>query len=558
MRSIDWKRLAYLGLLTLFAFLYLHPNPFGNQPNAVFDENLFITSALGALSKPTLPGWDFTAGGSYYGGPIVYVVTLMIGAMAAWATVAFHSVQLAQTWLLLHTGDLMETTRLANAGFVLAAACGLAALATRLKRSSPGAERALYLLAGLLFSNSMFVTLTQTGKVWILQILLDLAAACAVFRFETLKRAGAEPERAPYARILLWTTFLAFLQNEPGVVTGVWILYALYLGHLDLRAVLAALKRDALPMIAVAVTQISFFARFFKTMFDHGHLTNAAKAAFVLPDGSIDWAMQIRWPLERLPQIQPLVVPFLIVIIALIVLRFRKGRQAPDRWHLVLVAHPVLTYLYYHVVVFHFGNSARYLLPFSVACCLTVAFLPMPRRLQKAAIVIAWSFAAIICAKTAWLYWQPSSEQRVVDFFDGAPNRPGTLISVEGTRLELPLNVATLEAVQGTSADTRRYGLLRGRSADVVRLSGFAPLVWRGTTESAAFTSAASSSSEIWEVKEGCERRCTTLETSTGACFGFNDGACETGPTFVHEGENYHGIFTAKELGSTYFARRVK
>src|SRR3989344_1575173 len=67
-----------VGFFVFLAFGVLNPNPYGNNPDIVGDESYFLSTALFSIEKMTLPGWEFTPSGAYYGGPQTYVDTFVL------------------------------------------------------------------------------------------------------------------------------------------------------------------------------------------------------------------------------------------------------------------------------------------------------------------------------------------------------------------------------------------------------------------------------------------------------------------------------------------------
>ncbi len=119
------NKLKYIllgGFFIFTAFAILYPNPFGNNPDIIADESYFLTSSLAAIEKITLPGWEFSKSGNYYGGTQTYIdyVALIpvLGAVAA-----FHGFSISATklWVALNTGELLHILRIVNGLLALGA-----------------------------------------------------------------------------------------------------------------------------------------------------------------------------------------------------------------------------------------------------------------------------------------------------------------------------------------------------------------------------------------------------------------------------------------------------
>ncbi|HEY4514292.1 MAG TPA: hypothetical protein VJH69_03110, partial [Candidatus Paceibacterota bacterium] len=72
------KKAVLVALFIFIAFGILYPNPYGNNPDIIPDESYFLSTSLFAFEKMTLPGWEFTPSGAYYGGPQTYLDALVL------------------------------------------------------------------------------------------------------------------------------------------------------------------------------------------------------------------------------------------------------------------------------------------------------------------------------------------------------------------------------------------------------------------------------------------------------------------------------------------------
>ncbi len=119
------KTFLIIFFFIVIPILVFNPNPFGNSPDAVGDESLFLTSALSAIKHKTLPGWEFSASGSFYGGIQVYLDTLILIPAIAILRLYTGDALLTQLTVALHTGELLHLLRIVN-GLVLLTLIGAA------------------------------------------------------------------------------------------------------------------------------------------------------------------------------------------------------------------------------------------------------------------------------------------------------------------------------------------------------------------------------------------------------------------------------------------------
>lgn len=146
-----------LGLFVFIAFAVLAPNPFGNNPDIIADESYFLTSSLSAIEKVTLPGWEFSKSGNYYGGVQTYIDTVvMIPVLGAVMAASNFSVLATKMWVALHTGELLHILRLVNGVIAL---CAILFCFLLFKKRKIPRELAipLTLFLFLLLSNVVFI-----------------------------------------------------------------------------------------------------------------------------------------------------------------------------------------------------------------------------------------------------------------------------------------------------------------------------------------------------------------------------------------------------------------
>ena len=151
-----FKKILPLVLFLFIALGILYPNPYGNNPDIVLDESYFLTSALSAIEKHTLPGWEFSVSGAYYGGVQAYIDTLAVApAIAVVFALSGFSLTATKIWVALNTGELLHILRLVSGVLALA---GLLACFFYFRRKNIPRELALTLalFLFLVLSNVFF------------------------------------------------------------------------------------------------------------------------------------------------------------------------------------------------------------------------------------------------------------------------------------------------------------------------------------------------------------------------------------------------------------------
>ena len=119
------KYYLFIGLFIFIAIAVLYPNPFGNNPDIIADESYFLTSSLSAIEKTTLPGWEFSQSGNYYGGVQTYIdYVVLIPVLGVVMAFSHFSVASTKLWVALNTGELLHILRIVNG---LLALCAIAA-----------------------------------------------------------------------------------------------------------------------------------------------------------------------------------------------------------------------------------------------------------------------------------------------------------------------------------------------------------------------------------------------------------------------------------------------
>lgn len=531
-----------IAVILLLLPLYVHPNPYGNQTGVINDEGYFQTSVFLAFSHRTLPGFDFSVGGAYYGGLTTYLLAVALLPVIGITTIAKGSFVGMEIYLAEHSGDLLQLTRFVTALTVLAAAMIL----LKTTKNEERAELDGLLLIGLLIADPLFVALSQTGKVWTIQLLFEMAAATTVVLQEHARLAGrTQWTPSVLVAILAWCGLLASIQNPFGIATFFWLFAAWRLGHFTMRDMGLFLFKQWGLIAAALILQASFFWRFGKSLIPLGSFASPIASSFTLPDGRTDWLLQLIWPVEMLMKDAPLLLTGLASA-AICILLMGKRFGAERRLTLVLAVYPLFVYLFYHVI-FRFGRAPRYILPLAVACSLSLAFLPKPKRFTNVLLACAWILAIGVATKTAILYWLPSSERQVVDFFSALPaDKVNDVINRTG-RIELPMN---RRSIANAGVDLpERLRFIAAHLTSSLDADRFTPVV----LPMSATTTDESGMPDVWSIDIGCDRRCVASEK--GTCIDFNVNECKHDWDFVQEGPTLRGLFMTQTLGYPYSVR---
>src|SRR3990167_6317114 len=232
------KNLLLVGLFLFLAAGVLFPNPYGNNPDIVGDESYFLSTALFSIEKMTLPGWEFSPSGAYYGGPQTYIDTLvLVPGLGGVVAASDFSVMAAKIWVAINTGELLHILRLVG---------GIAALGTILffffyfkKRDIPRPlALTLTLFLFLLLSNVLVIEFLHTAKMWVFYIIFVAAMSALFIAQEYYLAHQSEPfiSKNRYIALFLWSGILTFFQSWVGVFSiALLVLYALLLRHFSFR-----------------------------------------------------------------------------------------------------------------------------------------------------------------------------------------------------------------------------------------------------------------------------------------------------------------------------------
>lgn len=558
--------LLVLGILIAIP-LFINPNPFGNNTLMVGDEAYFLSSAVSAIAHHTLPGWDFSIGGAYYGGVLTYLVTVAAFFYLGFVFIVFHSFNAAQGFISANYGDLLHVVRLVNGVSVLAC---LASLVLFLKRrdhwrvfGSLGV-----LIAAAAFGNPLFVLAFHTGKVWTISALCLLIAGTFVIFQEFSLQHRHEPliAKRTYTAWLLWLSFLSFLQSPTTIHVIFWLFLAWFLGHTDLTEIWAVVKKQWIFVLLVASTQVSFIVRVVQLTLGVATPESLNGTTFLLPNGSPDLVKKYVWPFQALLESHPLLLVALVGLFVFACFMAIRAKEAKTREKSLII---LLFSLIYPAIIYladfqfaGFSRAPRYVIMFSLGCAMVMSLLSTLLT-DKARWRLAVPFvlvALVVLTKVMFLFWAPSSEQSVYAFFRDQHNTTSTFIIIESNRVELPLNQTSFAYNGEKITALRRNALLMEHSDLLERFVSFKPVV----TYSSSRTFDASGQPlvppgilQTWTVSD-CEKPCSVDEKANGSCIAYNEAQCRVEYGSPQTVSTLSDLFLSDQIGNAYFIRQTK
>ena len=554
----------FVVLLLFIAIATLNPDPFGNNPDIIGDESYFLTSSLNSIEKGTLPGWEFSSSGNYYGGVQTYIDSVVLVPVLGVVFAANHfSIVDTKMQIALHTGDLLAVLRFVN-GLLFVAFCGFFLFYfARRKIPSPLGQRLLFLLF-LLLGNSLIIGFVHTAKVWTLYMILDIAVGALFIAQEYYLAHEQKPfiKKDIYLALMVWAAAAAFFQNYVGVFPIIlWIAYAILLKHITVHEVWDYVIRRWCWFVALFALNLSFM---YRAAFVKGHTVwwDPGVVAVMTKNGGIDWFHRLYDPIVYAIGSQPLV---LLSVVGLIVALFLM-RRAISRKRLYLViacVHPILIFIVFHALL-GFSLFPRYSLPLTIALSFAVVMLIGEIRfLRLAGLVISGVLAAIVMIHAVQLYWKPSSDVILTNTIATEYNSPHNVFIFDAlwpaaTRMSLPLNSVSLPLLNERHQSMSRYQFLLQHLDAVDQFVSFKPIVLipDTTDEKIAYLSQFTSPRyTVWDITTSCEALCTDKETQGGTCFELNTEACGAFPQDIHMLSDF---LSYTQLGSAYVVRQIK
>jgi hypothetical protein len=549
----------------VFLFLVvatINPNPFGNNPDSIGDESYFLTSSLSAIQKFTLPGWEFSGSGNYYGGVQTYIDTIVLVPVIG-ILFLFHGFSLFQTQLTvaLHTGELLAGLRFVNS--LLVVLCLASFFYIFKKRKIPRwlAIEFLFLVL-LLYSNSLVVGFIHTAKVWVLYLLLDVSIGIIFLIQEYYLAHFNKPfiEKKKYVMLFLWAALFSLFQNYVGVVPIVlWIVYALVLKHITLRDIFDHLKKYWYLFIAFALLQISFVYRaiFVKNhtgWWDPGQVSTTT-------DNSVDWFHRLHDPIIYAFKSQPLVLIYLFAFCVTIGFLIAKRKSvSTDRKKLLLLlacVHPLIIYVFFHAIL-GFSLFPRYSLPLTIALSFSIVILLAQWRYL---LMVGIGASAVMCLfiniHSISLYWKTSSDVVLTELVQKNYNNEQTLFIVDPSawRLSLPLNPTSLQLLNARRKSMSRYQFQLEHLDAVAAQSTFKAVVVMPDSpqEEATYLEQAYKYREVWKIDTNLV--CSIPEFLQGSCIVINPQSYGKTPQEINMLKDF---LSFDALGNTYIMRKIQ
>lgn len=560
---MHFRRLALPALISLaLAPLFLSPNPFGNLPLGMVDEEVFVRTALSALSNATIPALDTPGAGfaAPYGAVMVYLLYIVLAPaylLAAYGLGSWHDAYLA---LAARTGDLIQLARWIDGAAVLALVT--ICIVVALRSLSARLRVQLLLFVTLLLGNAAFLSLAHTGKMWLLQVVFEATAGLLCIARETYG------DRHPilgryYVRALIIIAALAASQSFMGLLASLPLVYAIYLRHTSTQDIWRATVSLSPWLILILLLQYATLSEGLRVT-QHA----AAGVTHITGGNSIGFAARAIWPWEALALAAPTTLIAYVVALALWS-RQTTAMRTDRRLHIALI-HPLIYYVLYFLV-FGFEHLLRYIVPLSLAMALaTVLIAPHNTKVARMLLAFAGASALVISVLTATFWWQRSSDDVIMQGLLESPrlNAPNTLLIIEPIQLS---QIARYS--EPNNEHTARIVLTHATRTDAARFDA----QWRDMVfVRAVMTSGRTLYSSVQIVPGGrelprvarpaittyvitdrCERRCTEDEVVGNVCLPINAARCDIDPLFVDDIYTVPALFQLPALGRPYFVRRL-
>lgn len=567
--SYVMKTLKYAILVGLFmftAFAFLSPNPFGNNPDIIADESYFLTSSLSAIEKTTLPGWEFSQSGNYYGGVQTYIdYAVMIPALGVILVRSGFSVIQAKLWVALNTGELLHLLRLVNGLLALGAIAACYFYFS--KRNIPcRLSLTLNLFLFLLLSNVLVIQFLHTAKVWSVYIIITSVISALFVANEYYISNLGEPfiRKERFVAFLVWGSVFLFFQNYVGAISIFLIaLYALLLKQIEIRDILTHLKKYWYLIILFALTQISFI---YRAIFLNWLTGSFSQISVKTAENNIDWAVRIYSPLIFTFKSHPLsVVLFVTGIITLIFIYF-SGKsffagERKKRYLLIALVHPFLVYLIFHIGI-GFNYSIRYAIFMTLALSFSATILLGETKLvlAKIAMVCSATLFLVIGIHSIGLYWKPSSETELLKKIETSYNSSNNIFieTPDALHLTLPVNADSLSLLNEKRRSMGRFQFLLQNQNLLRDNISFKPLTLITYNEKElgnALERFQKGTSSVWVIASKCSNLCSKIEFESKTCFEVHTDACEGGP---QEPNSLSFFLSSKQLGNSYIVRKIR
>lgn len=565
MRSIK-KLPIILAVFALFIVpTFISPNPYGDNPDAIADESYFLTSSLSAIEKKTLPGWEFSPSGNYYGGAQTYIDTIvMLPTLGFIMAMNNFSIVDTKMWVALNTGDLLHVLRTINGLLALFTIVGGYLYFSR-KKIPQELSNTLLLFLFLLMSNVLVVQFFHTAKVWTLYILIT-AIISALFIANEYYRTHFNETLIPksrFATILIWGSIIMFFQTYVGAISIFLILmYALLLNHLKIQHVIAHLKKYWYLIALFTLTQISFI---YRAIFINWASGSFSEISAMTAERGVDWSQRIINPLIFTLKSHPLAVLLFTLGAIGIMVGVRKKTLLLDAQKKLYVGialmHPFIVYLIFHIGI-GFSLAPRYgiFMTLAISFSTTILLGMLNKTIIKIAIALCALLYVIIGFHAITLYWNPSSETILLQKIEKDYNSPKNVFAQgsDAVRLTLPVNTESLDALGEKRKNMGRFSFMLNH-ADLVREKvSFKPVTivtYNNAEMRDAIARFTSEDKSVWVISTQCSAMCTEREVAEGSCFAVSARSCGMYPNEINELPVFLSI---KQLGYAYIARLVQ
>ncbi|MFA6077827.1 MAG: hypothetical protein WC724_02275 [Candidatus Paceibacterota bacterium] len=560
------KNILLGGFFVFIVFVFLYPNPFGNNPDIIADESYFLTSSLSAIEKITLPGWEFSQSGNYYGGVQTYIDYFVLIPVLG-VIMASHDFSVISTklWVALNTGELLHILRIVNGLLMVGAIIGCYFYFS--KRNIPKKlSLTLILFLFLLLSNVLIIQFFHTAKIWGVYIIITSIISALFIANEYYLTNFKEPfiKKEKWILLLVWSSVFLFFQNYVGAISIFLItIYALLLEHLKISDLLNYLKKYWYLIILFALTQISFIHR---AIFLNWLTGSFAQIIVTNQDGQTDWFLRLYNPLLFTIKSHPLVVLLFVVSAICLFFSISKNKQILlDKRKVVYLsmalAHPFLVYLIFHVAI-GFSFTMRYAIFLTLALAFSSTILLSEARLILVKISLGLSALLffIIGIHSIPLYWHESSEMTLLKTIEKKYNSPTNVFieKPDALHLTLPINADSLSLLNKKRQSMGRFQFL-SQNQDLLRDNvSFKPLTLITYSEEELSDSLAHFQKKdvsVWTITTNCNNLCTYQELTMQTCFEVRTNACGTAPQEINLLAQF---LSSKQLGHSYVVRKIQ
>lgn len=558
------KNILLIGFIIFIAFVFLYPNPFGNNPDVIMDESYFLTSSLSAIEKITIPGWEFSKSGNYYGGVQTYidyfVLVPVLGVMMAYNDFSITSTKL---WVALNTGELLHVLRIVNGLLALGAIVGCYFYFSRKK--TPGQlSTSLNLFLFLLLSNVLIIQFLHTAKVWVIYIIITSIVSAIFIANEYYLSKLKTPflKKEYFVAILVWSGVLLFFQNYVGAISIFLImLYAILLDHINKIDVWNYFKKYWYLIVLFAITQISFI---YRAIFLNWLTGSFAQIITTDADGQTDWFLRLYNPLLFTLESHPLSV-FLFAVSAIwVIFMLLHGKtsllEKRNKIYLVIaLVHPILVYLIFHVGIgFSFGPRYAIFMTIALAFSVTILLSEVKIIFTKISTILCLVLFLILGAQSISLYWHPSSETILLEKIERNYNSSNNIFIEEPSALHLtlPINKESLSLLNEKRGGMGRFQFLL-QNKELLGNISFKPLTVIAYNEKELgeyLTKFKKGSDSVWTVATDCKNLCTNKEIEEKTCFEVSENTCG----YAIEVSTLSNFLSSKQLGYYYTVRKVQ